>query len=309
MSTKSDTNTEAETEEALQIHKSPNGSGPSHEELLNLMDTEAIEIDLLLEAVYQKYGYDFRSYSKASIRRRVKHRLAAEGMTSVSRLQEQILYDREKFSLLLNDLTVNVTEMFRDPNFYRSFRENVVPVLHSYPSIKVWHAGCSTGEEIYSMAILLQEEGLYDKAQIYATDIDKNVLAKAKKGIFSTDALNLFQKNYSESGGKSDFSKYYTLRYDNIIMNQSLKKNVVFADHDLATDQVFGEMQVVLCRNVIIYFDRDLQDRVFKLFYDSLDMGGFLCLGSKESIRFSSSAGKFSHVDEKQKIYSKQHAF
>lgn len=286
---------------------STEAGGANYNEFLDLIDTEAIEIDLLLEAVYQKYGYDFRSYSKASIRRRVKHRLIADGLDNVSLLQREILYDREKFSLLLNDLTVNVTEMFRDPDFYASFRENVVPVLRSYPSIKVWHAGCSTGEEIYSMAILLQEEGLYDKAQIYATDIDKNVLAKAKKGIFSTENLKLFEKNYVESGGKEDFSKYYTLRYDNIIMNQSLKKNVVFADHDLATDQVFGEMQVVLCRNVIIYFDRHLQDRVFNLFDESLDRGGFLCLGSKESIRFSTSAKNFAHVDEKYKIYSKQH--
>lgn len=274
---------------------------------MDQLDTEDIEVDLLLEAIYQKYGYDFRSYSKASIRRRVRHRLAAEGLAKVSLLQMQILYDREKFSLLLNDLTVNVTEMFRDPNFYSSFRENVIPVLRSYPSIKVWHAGCSTGEEIYSMAILLQEEGLYDKTQIYATDIDKNVLAKAKKGIFSSEDLALFEKNYIESGGKEDFSKYYTLRYDNIIMNQSLKKNVVFADHDLATDQVFGEMQVILCRNVIIYFDRNLQDRVFKLFHESLDMGGVLCLGTKESLRFSSSANKFSTIDDKYKIFRKQH--
>jgi chemotaxis protein methyltransferase CheR len=196
--------------------------------------------------------------------------------------------------------------MFRDPKFYSAFREKVIPVLHSYPSIKIWHAGCSTGEEIYSMAILLQEEGLYDKTQIYATDIDKNVLAKAKKGIFSSDELALYEKNYIESGGKEDFSKYFTLRYDNIIMNQSLKKNVVFADHDLATDQVFGEMQVVLCRNVIIYFNRHLQDRVFNLFHESLDLGGMLCLGSKESIRFSTSAHKFSAVDDKYKIYRKQ---
>jgi chemotaxis protein methyltransferase CheR len=279
----------------------------SSAEILEQIDTEDIEIDLLLEGIYQKYGYDFRSYSKASIRRRIKQRLALENLERVSQLQEQVLYNRGKFSLLLNDLTINVTEMFRDPEFYRSLREKLVPVLHSYPSIKIWHAGCSTGQEIYSMAILLQEEGLYDKTQIYATDIDKNVLAKAKKGIFSAEELKLYERNYQESGGKEDFSKYYTLRYDNIIMNQALKKNVVFADHDLATDQVFGEMQVVMCRNVIIYFDRKLQDRVFKLFHDSLDMGGFLCLGSKESIRFSSYAKKFSVMDEKYKIYRKHH--
>jgi chemotaxis protein methyltransferase CheR len=299
MSSKADQTTHVESTKSRKVSDA--------DEHMEQLDTEDIEIDLLLEAVYQKYGYDFRSYSKASIRRRVRHRLVAEGLANVSLLQLQILYDREKFSLLLNDLTVNVTEMFRDPTFYSSFRQHVIPVLRSYPSIKVWHAGCSTGEEIYSMAILLQEEGLYDKTQIYATDIDKNVLAKAKKGIYSSDDFALFEKNYIESGGKEDFSKYYTLRYENIIMNQSLKKNVVFADHDLATDQVFGEMQVVLCRNVIIYFDRHLQDRVFKLFYESLDMGGVLCLGSKESIRFSSYANKFSAIDEKNKIFRKQH--
>ncbi len=275
------------------------------QDYLNQMDTEDIEVDLLLEGIYLKYGYDFRSYSKASIKRRIKQRLAAEGLEKISQLQQQILYQREKFSLLLNDLTINVTEMFRDPGFYKAFREHVVPVLHSYPSIKIWHAGCSTGEEIYSMAILLKEEGLYDKAKIYATDIDKNVLAKAKKGIFSTDELQLYERNYQEAGGLDEFSGYFTLRYDNIIMNQALKKNVVFADHDLATDQVFGEMQVILCRNVMIYFNRDLQNRVFNLFHDSLDLGGFLCLGTKESIRFSDAAKKFSIIDEHYKIYQR----
>ena len=269
-------------------------------------DIEDIEINLLLEGIYQKYGYDFRSYSRASIRRRIRQRLAGEGLQRISQLQEQILYDKEKFSLLLNDLTINVTEMFRDPLFYKAFRTQVVPILHSYPSIKIWHAGCSTGEEIYSMAILLLEEGLYSRAEIYATDIDKNVLQKAKKGIFAASELALFERNYLEAGGKANFQDYYTLRYDNIIMNQALKKQVVFADHDLATDQVFGEMQVILCRNVIIYFNRELQDRVFNLFYDSLDMGGFLCLGSKESVRFSSSSQRFLSLDEKYKIYQKQ---
>lgn len=269
-------------------------------------DIEDIEINLLLEGIYQKYGYDFRSYSRASIRRRIRQRLAGEDLLRVSQLQEQVLYDKEKFSLLLNDLTINVTEMFRDPLFYKAFRAQVVPVLHSYPSIKIWHAGCSTGEEIYSMAILLLEEGLSSRAQIYATDIDKNVLQKAKKGIYAASELALFERNYQEAGGKANFQDYYTLRYDNIIMSQALKKNVVFADHDLATDQVFGEMQVILCRNVMIYFNRELQDRVFNLFYDSLDMGGFLCLGSKESVRFSSSSQRFLSLDDKYKIYQKQ---
>lgn len=267
---------------------------------------EDIEIDLLLEAIFQRYGYDFRSYTKASIRRRVMHRLGLSGLDNVTRMTERVLRDREFFISLLNDLTVNVTDMFRDPEFYLAFRREVVPLLKTFPFIKIWHAGCATGEEIYSMAILLEEEELYDRAIIYATDIDKNVLASAKKGIYPISSMRQFSENYRAAGGKGSLSDYYTAKYDGAILDQRLKRNIVFADHDLVTDQVFGEMNVILCRNVLIYFDRDLQQRVFRLFFDSLDMGGVLCLGTKESLRYSGLAEAFEPIDERLKIFRKR---
>ncbi len=267
---------------------------------------EEIELQLLLEAIYQRYGYDFRSYSLASVRRRVNQHLLIARYENIGTLLHDILHDGEAFAALLSNLTINVTEMFRDPEFYQGFRDKVVPVLKTHPFLKVWHAGCATGEEIYSMAILLKEEGLYDRCQIYATDIDKEVLEKARRGIFPASELRRYTDNYQRAGGKKALSDYCTEKYDNVIMDPALKKNVIFADHDLATDQVFGEMQVVLCRNVIIYFNKDLQKRVFKLFKDSLDIGGFLCLGSKESLRFSGCADSFDSIDEKQRIYRKR---
>lgn len=267
---------------------------------------EEIEIRLLLEAIYSMYGYDFRSYSKASIRRRILHRLNACGAGSIMDMTARVLRDRPFFVELLNDLTVNVTEMYRDPMFYRRFREEVVPVLKTFPFIKVWHAGCSTGEEIYSMAVLLEEEGLYERTMMYATDIDKNVLATAKKGIYSIAAIKQYGDNYHQAGGRGSLSDYYTCKYESVIMDQRLKRNIVFADHDLATDQVFGEMNVIVCRNVLIYFDLQLQQRVFQLFRDSLDLGGFLCLGTKESLKFSNPDHGFEPVDAEMKIYRRK---
>ncbi|MDF1820920.1 MAG: protein-glutamate O-methyltransferase CheR [Alcanivoracaceae bacterium] len=267
---------------------------------------EDIEIRLLLEAIYHMYGYDFRSYSKASIRRRIAHRLDLSGLPSIMAMTDKVLRDRAFFVTLLNDLTVNVTEMYRDPPFYKRFREEVVPILKTFPFIKVWHAGCSTGEEIYSMAILLEEEGLYDRTQIYATDIDKNVLAVAKKGIYSIAAIRQYGDNYQRAGGRASLSDYYTCKYDGVIIDQRLKRNIVFADHDLATDQVFGEMNVIVCRNVLIYFDRDLQKRVFRLFADSLDLGGVLCLGTKESLQFSGLESEFEPIDSGMKIFRRK---
>lgn len=267
---------------------------------------EDIELELLLEAIYRRYGYDFRSYSRASLRRRVKQHLLVGRYDSICAVMHDILHSGEAFSALLSNLTINVTEMFRDPDFYLAFRESVVPVLKTHPFLKVWHAGCATGEEIYSMAILLKEEGLYDRCQIYATDIDKEVLEKARKGIFPVSELKRYSDNYWRSGGKKELGDYCTEKYDNVIMDPALKKNVIFADHDLATDQVFGEMQVILCRNVIIYFNRDLQKRVFRLFHDSLDIGGFLCLGSKESLRFSGCSDSFDAIEERQRIFRKR---
>ncbi|MFZ5755721.1 MAG: CheR family methyltransferase [Pseudomonadota bacterium] len=270
------------------------------------LERQDIELKLLLEAIYLMYGYDFRSYSKASVKRRVQHRLGMSGMGNIAQMIERVVHDREFFVQLLNDMTVNVTEMFRDPWFYKAFREEVIPQLRTYPFIKIWHAGCSTGEEIYSMAVLLTEEGLYERTQIYATDIDKVVLDKARKGIYPLASFKQYGENYLKAGGKRQLSDYYTAKYDSVIMDQRLKKNIVFADHDLATDQVFGEMQVVVCRNVIIYFDRELQRRVFSLFRDSLDIGGILCLGSKETMRFSGCDDEFEVLVKEARIYRKK---
>lgn len=270
------------------------------------VDIEDLEIRLLLEAIYSLYGYDFRQYSKASMRRRILHCLGLSGMKTITEMTGRVLRDRQFFVSLLNDMTVNVTEMFRDPQFYRRFREEVVPVLKTFPFIKIWHAGCSTGEEIYSMAVLLEEEGLYERTMMYATDIDKNVLATAKKGIYSISAIKQYGDNYIQAGGKSSLSDYYTCKYESVIMDQRLKRNIVFADHDLATDQVFGEMNVIVCRNVLIYFDRQLQERVFKLFHDSLDLGGFLCLGTKESLKFANGDHDFEAVDAEMKIFRRK---
>ena len=264
-----------------------------------------LELDLFLEAVYRKYGYDFRLYSRASLRRRVQNQVKKLELNNMCELIHLVLNDEKIFVNIFDHMTVNVTEMFRDPHFYKSFRDNIIPQLRSYPSIKLWHAGCSTGQEVYSMCILLQEAGLYDKAQIYATDIDHSVLEKAKRGIYPIEAASLYSRNYQDSGFVNSLSDYYTARYDNIIMDSSLKKNVIFADHDLVTDQVFSEMQVILCRNVLIYFNQTLQDRVFRLFSNSLDYGGYLCLGSKESMRFSNCYKLYDTVDNKYKMYKK----
>jgi chemotaxis protein methyltransferase CheR len=270
-------------------------------------DTSEQEILLLLEAVYQKYGYDFRQYSQAHIRRRIKNRMAMSGLEDIFQMQSKILNDEIFAANFLQDLSITVTEMFRDPGFYRSLRENVIPILKTYPFIKIWHAGCSTGEEAYSMAIIMQEEGLYDRTTIYATDFNQQVLNKAKEGIFSNAMIKEYTTNYQLSGGIESFSSYYTSNYDNVIMNQSLKKNIVWANHNLVTDSVFAEVHMVLCRNVLIYFDKNLQNMVQKIFYNSLINGGVLCLGSKESIQFTDLHDKYTDLDKKQRIFKKKY--
>lgn len=270
-------------------------------------ETSDLEIKLLLEAIYQKYHYDFRQYSEAHIRRRVMNRMIMSGLQDVSQMQSKVLSDESFASKLLQDLSITVTEMFRDPGFYKSLRENVVPILKTYPFIKVWHAGCATGEEAYSMAIILLEEGLYNRTTIYATDFNQQALNKAKDGIFSTAMMKEYTTNYQLSGGKESFSNYYTSSYDNVIMDQSLKKNIVWANHNLVTDSVFAEVNLVLCRNVLIYFDKDLQNKVQTLFYNSLINGGILCLGSKESLRFTDLYANYSDLDTKQRIFKKKY--
>jgi len=269
----------------------------------NTNENEKIEFDLILEAIYQKYGYDFRNYAKASLRRRLRYRLSQSNLKTISEMQHKLLNDKGFFDTLLLDLTINVTEMFRDPSFFKALREIVIYELKKQPFIKVWHAGCSSGEEIYSTAILLKENGMYESSLIYATDTNEMVLDKAKSGIFPIEKMKDFTVNYRKAGGIASFADYYTARYDNAIMDNSLKKNIVFSNHNLVTDSVFGEMDLIMCRNVLIYFNRELQDRVFRLFMDSLRPGGFLCLGSKETVRFSSLSGNFENVIEKERVY------
>jgi chemotaxis protein methyltransferase CheR len=250
-------------------------------------DLERIEVELLLEGIYRQYGFDFRSYAFASIRRRLWKRIETEELNSISALQERVLHEPQMMEKLLLDLSINVTAMFRDPGFYNAFRTSVVPMLRTYPFIRLWHAGCSTGEEVYSMAILLREEGVYDRARIYATDINEVVLQKAKAGIFPIDRMQEYTDNYIRAGGKKSFSEYYTAKYDGALFDQSLTRNIVFSQHNLVTDKSFAEFNVILCRNVLIYFDKELQNRVHELFYDSLATFGILCLGSKEALRFT----------------------
>jgi chemotaxis protein methyltransferase CheR len=268
-------------------------------------DLERIEIELLLEAVFRHYGFDFRSYAYASIRRRLWKRIEAEELTSVSELQARVLHAPEVMERLLLDLSVSVTAMFRDPGFYVTFRNEVVPLLRTYPFIRIWHAGCSTGEEVYSMAILLEEEGLLERSRIYATDINDAVLQQARAGIFPLNRMQEYTENYIRAGGRRSFSEYYTAKYDGALFSPALTRNVVFSQHNLVTDRSFSEFNVIFCRNVLIYFDRELQNRVHSLFYDSLAMFGILALGSKESLRFSQYEPCYEKLHAREKLYRK----
>ncbi|MGM0620901.1 MAG: CheR family methyltransferase [Bacteroidota bacterium] len=272
---------------------------------LHETDIQDIELNLLLQAIYMKYGYDFRNYSKAHLKRRVHQRLKLSGLETISEMQKLILWDTDFYNIFLKDLSINVTEMFRDPDFYAAFREKVIPDLRTYAHIKVWHAGCSTGEEVYSLAIVLKEENLLDKTQIYATDFNKNVLEIAKQGIYSKKEIDLFAQNYKQAGGIHELSNYYTSKYGSVLLDKSLSKNIVFADHNLVTDGVFAEVNLVFCRNVLIYFDKKLQNKVLQLFSESLTKRGVLCLGTKENLRFTDYENQFSVIDKKMKIYKK----
>jgi len=276
-----------------------------HECIDGKADIEKLEITLLLEGIFQRYGHDFRGYAYPSIYRRIKYRMELEGLSSISHLQQKVLYEAELMKKLLKDFSINVTEMFRDPEFYSSFREHVVPLLHSYPFIRIWHAGCSTGEEAYSMAILLYEEGLYKKSKIYATDMNVDVLEKAKKGIFSFDKMKQYTSNYQKAGGLHAFSEYYTADQYGVKFQPFLSENIIFAKHNLATDSSFNEFNVIICRNVLIYFDKQLQNHVHGLFQESLSRFGVLGLGSKESIRFSPYMHCYEDLDASNKLYKK----
>jgi chemotaxis protein methyltransferase CheR len=264
-----------------------------------------IELGLLLDAIFQTYHYDFRSYAPASLKRRVRSALSHFGCETISRLQERVLREPKLFSDLLRFLTVQVSDLFRDPNYYRSLREKVVPYLRTYPSLKVWVAGCSTGEEAYSLAILLAEEGLLDRTLIYATDINPESLRAAEAGIYDVERFKHFSENYLAAGGRASLSNYYTARYSSAVFDRTLKKAILFSDHSLATDSAFAEVQLASCRNVLIYFERGLQDRAVGVLRNSLCRKGFLGLGLKETLRFSAHASAFVEFAGEQRIYQR----
>jgi len=268
-------------------------------------DTFDHELKLLLEAIYHRYQHDFRHYAIASLRRRVAQAMQQFDCRSVSQLQDRVLHEPEIFAQMLQFLTVQVSEMFRDPGYFSVLRREVVPVLRTYPSIKMWIAGCSTGEEVWSMAIVLAEEGLLDRTLIYATDINPEALKAAKAGVFPVDRMPLFSENYIAAGGRNSLSDYYHAAYEGAIFTRSLRQRVLFADHSLATDSVFSEVQFVSCRNVLIYFNRPLQDRALGLFAEALVHRGYLGLGARESLHFSSHASRFTEVPGGEKLYRK----
>lgn len=272
-----------------------------------LLENQDIEIRLVEEAIFEKYGYDFRNYSQAHVKRRIMNRFNISGLKTLSEMNHEIIYNPKFADALLMDLSITVTEMFRDPSFYQALREEVIPVLRHYSFIKIWHAGCSSGEEVYSMAIILKEEGLYDKTQIYATDFNPYIIRQAKEGLYPINRMKEFTVNYQKAGGKGSFSDYYTASNETAKLLDALKKNIVFATHNLVTDSVFAEVNLVVCRNVLIYFDRQLQDKVIRLFIDSLPGGGILCLGSKESLQFSDHYEVFNPLIGEEKIYIKKH--
>ena len=262
----------------------------------------ALEVRLLLEAIYERYGYDLREYALPSMSRRVHAALARSGLPDLGALQHRVLTDPEAFARVLADLTVNVTELFRDPDFYRAFREHVVPVLRTYPLLNVWHAGCATGEEAYSTAILLREEGLYDRCQLYATDLSVAALDRAKDGVYAAKDLDVITAGYRRAGGTATFESHATVAYDQIALKESLRARILFFQHDLVSDYVFAEMQVVFCRNVLIYFGRALRERVLDKLARSLCPGGFLCLGSSERLP-ADARGPFVELVPEARIY------
>lgn len=270
-------------------------------------EIEQHEIDLLLEALHRVRGHDFRQYARASLTRRINLQMQRSGCTHISELIPLMLYDDNAFENFLNDMSVTVTDMFRDPLFFKALRQQVIPRLKTWPFIKVWCAGCATGEEIYSLAIILMEEGLYNHTRIYATDYNKKSLNIAKDGVYPLAKLKHYIANYNASGGTQGLGDYYHARYEHAKMAGDLKKNILFSHHNLVTDAVFGEMNLILCRNVLIYFNQTLQNRVLTLFKDSLCTGGFLCLGTKESLGVSSVEQYFEPQDKQFKIFRKKY--
>jgi chemotaxis protein methyltransferase CheR len=267
---------------------------------------KSMEIELLLEALRQRHGYDFTAYSRASLERRIEQFALAKGYQRISEIIPAIMWDSVLLKEIVYGISVPVTELFRDPHVFLFIRKNIIPVLKTYPHIKIWNAGCATGQEAYSMAILLREEGIYERCQIYATDFNDVALERAREGIYSIESVKDQTANYISAGGTQSFSDYYHAKYEHIIFEASLRKNIVFANHNLVADAPFGEMHLILCRNVLIYFNQKLQDQVLDLFAQSLIHSGFLCLGTHETLRFASIMPLFKTVDDKCKIYKKQ---
>ena len=267
------------------------------------LEVEELEIDLLLEALHRRYGYDFRDYARASLHRKVRQIASTVGVTQVSELIPRLLHEPELFSTVVGAFATPVTEMFRDPHFFKVLRDSVVPYLKTWPFVRIWVAGCATGEEVYSLAILLQEEGLYERCTLFATDFVDPVLRRAKEGIYPLRNMKTNSANYQRSGGRGSLSDYYHADYDSVIMDAGLRKNVTFANHNLVTDGVFSEIHLVLCRNVLIYFNNTLQKRVLELFHSSLLHGGFLALGSKESLSHGDFVHRFRELEPKWKVY------
>lgn len=266
---------------------------------------ERIEIELLLEGIYKLYGYDFRNYAYNSLRRRIWHQVHAMKLGSISALQEKVLHDPASMRQLVKSIMIHVTEMYRDPSLFLVFREKVVPLLHTYPFIRIWHAGCSTGEEVFSMAVLLHEEGLYHKSRIYATDVSEDIVNQARTGTFPLSKMQSYTKNYMLAGGTGAFSQYYSASGSKVTFHPFLKENIVFARHNLVTDRSFNEFHVIFCRNVLIYFNKSLQDHVHHLFYESLAPLGVLALGNRESINFSRHADGYEALDCRERLYRK----
>jgi chemotaxis protein methyltransferase CheR len=270
---------------------------------LDTETVEAIELDLLLDAVFRLHGYDFRDYAKTSMRRRIANIMKREALHTISALQDRVLHDSGTWDRFLNGISVNVSAMFRDPEFFLAFRQHAVPLLRTYPFIRIWQAGCSLGEEAYSLAILLEEEGLYDRSLIYATDINEVSLRQARDAIYPAELMQKYTQNYVQAGGARSFSEYYTARYDFAILRPTLQRNIVFSQHNLVSDAPFNEFNVILCRNVMIYFNRGLQERTHNLFHESLAMFGILGLGSRESLRFMPHEHMYEPLVPGEKLY------
>ncbi|NRD74460.1 protein-glutamate O-methyltransferase CheR [Shewanella sp. VB17] len=271
--------------------------------VMKLEDMQEFEVNQLLEAINFRYGYDFRDYSKASLERRILHRMQQSELNSISEMLPKVMHDPDFFALFLRDMSVTVTEMFRDPNVFHKLRQEVFTQLKTYSRVNIWHAGCATGEEVYSMAIMLKEEGLLDRTRIYATDYNNHSLDIAEKGIYSADKMQLYTQNYLAAGGTSSFADYYQAKFGSVKIIESLKQHITFANHNLMKDQCFAEMHLVVCRNVLIYFNPKLQDRVLSLFKESLISRGFLLLGDKETLEFSQVSSFFEAFSHKERIF------